>query len=52
MLNNEKAALATVSRLYKSLKSAGTREFIDTDFGPNLSSGPDPFDVEGIEEKR
>jgi len=34
MLNNEKAALAQVRNIYKSLKENNSRNFLDTEFGP------------------
>lgn len=51
MLTNEKAALAIASKLYKELKNSNSKSYIDKDFGPKLGKGPDPHDVEGIEEK-
>jgi len=34
MLNNEKAALAQVRNIYKTLKENNSRNFLDTEFGP------------------
>ena len=34
MLTSEKAALAQVRNIYKSLREKNSRNFVDTDFGP------------------
>jgi len=38
MLNNEKAALATVRKIYKTMKKNKQVEYIDPDFGPKDKS--------------
>jgi len=52
MLTNEKAALATVHAIYQGLRSKNNRTYKDDDFGPRPSTGPNPHDLEGIEEGR